>query len=46
MLRTHEKVNVKDVLYSTKCRVHITVIEVPESKHVVTDLPKDEKRAG
>jgi hypothetical protein len=47
MLRTHENVNVKDILYSAKCGVHIIVFEVPESV-VVADLPKNEmvKRAG
>jgi hypothetical protein len=49
LLRTHENVNVKDILYSAKCRVHIIVFEVPESV-VVADPPKDEKlrldRAG
>jgi hypothetical protein len=29
MLRTHENVNVKDILYSAKCGVHIIVFEVP-----------------
>jgi len=41
MLRTHENVNVKDILYSAKCGVHIIVFEVPE--RVVTDPPKDRK---
>jgi len=44
MLRTHENVNVKDILYSAKCGVHIIVFEVPEK--VVADPPKDVKRAG
>jgi len=39
LLRTHENVNVKDILYSAKCGVHIIVFEVPEQ--VVADLPKD-----
>jgi hypothetical protein len=46
LLRTH--VNVKDILYSAKCGVHIIVFEMPEK--VVADSPKDEKvrpkRAG
>jgi len=41
LLRTHENVNVKDILYSAKCRVHLIVFEVPEK--VVTDPPKDGK---
>jgi hypothetical protein len=48
LLRTHENVNVKDILYSAKCGVHIIVFEVP--KQVVADPPKNEKvevkRAG
>jgi hypothetical protein len=46
MLRTHRNVNVKDILYSVKCGVHIVVFEVPEL--VVVDSPKDGrvKRAG
>jgi len=40
LLRTHENVNVKDILYSAKCGVHIIVFEVP--KQVVADPPKDE----
>lgn len=46
MLRTHRNVNVKDILYSAKCGVHIVVVEVPEL--VVVDSPKDGsvKRAG
>jgi hypothetical protein len=39
MLRTHENVNVKDILYSAKCGVHIVVFEVP--KQVVADPPKN-----
>lgn len=35
MLRTHKNVNVKDILYSAKCGVHIVVVEVP--KRVVTE---------
>jgi hypothetical protein len=48
MLRTHENVNVKDILYSAKCGVHIIVFEVPDSVKVVADPPKDGKmkRAG
>jgi hypothetical protein len=41
LLRTHENVNVKDILYSAKCGVHIIVFEVPEAV-VVADPPKDE----
>jgi hypothetical protein len=41
MLRTHENVNVKDILYSAKCGVHIIVFEVPEK--VVADPPKAKK---
>jgi hypothetical protein len=44
MLRTHENVNVKDILYSAKCGVHIIVFEVPDSDQVVADPPKDEDR--
>ena len=44
MLRTHENVNVKDILYSAKCGVHVIIFEVP--KRVVVDPPKDGKRAG
>lgn len=44
LLRTHENVNVKDILHSAKCGVHIIVFEVPE--RVVADPPKDGKRAG
>jgi hypothetical protein len=29
LLRTHENVNVKDILYSAKCGVHIIVFETP-----------------
>jgi len=43
LLRTHENVNVKDILYSAKCGVHIIVFEVPEK--VVADPPKDRKEA-
>jgi len=48
LLRTHENVNVKDILYSAKCGVHIIVFEVPDSVKVVADPPKDKKvnRAG
>jgi hypothetical protein len=42
LLRTHENVNVKDILYSAKCGVHIIVFEVPESGQVVADPPKNE----
>jgi hypothetical protein len=38
LLRTHENVNVKDISYSAKCRVHVVVSEVPDQ--VVVDLPK------
>jgi len=31
ILRTRENVNVKDILYSAKCGVHIIIFEVPES---------------
>jgi len=31
ILRTRENVNVKDILYSAKCGVHIMIFEVPES---------------
>jgi len=34
ILRTRENVNVKDILYSAKCGVHIVVFEVPESAMV------------
>ena len=34
MLRTHKNVNVKDILYSAKCGVHIIIFEVPESAMV------------
>jgi len=30
LLRTHENVNVKDILFSAKCGVHIIIFEVPE----------------
>ena len=30
LLRTHENVNVKDILYSAKLGVHIIIFEVPE----------------
>jgi hypothetical protein len=43
LLRTHENVNVKDILYSAKCGVHIIIFEVPEQ--VVVDPPKDRKEA-
>jgi hypothetical protein len=46
LLRTHENVNVKDILYSAKCGVHIIVFEVPDSVKVVVDPPKDRKEAG
>jgi hypothetical protein len=42
LLRTHENVNVKDILYSAKCGVHIIVFEVPDSVKVVADPPKIE----
>lgn len=44
LLRTHENVNVKDILYSAKCGVHIIVFGVPEK--VVVDPPKAEDRRG
>jgi len=45
LLRTHDNVNVKDILYSAKCGVHIIVFEVPEK--VVADPPKArEERVG
>jgi hypothetical protein len=44
LLRTHENVNVKDILYSAKCGVHIIVFEVPEQ--VVADPPRNRKEAG
>jgi len=31
ILKTHQNVNVKDILYSAKCGVHIILFEVPES---------------
>jgi len=31
ILRTRENVNVKDILYSAKCGVHVIIFEVPES---------------
>jgi len=34
ILRTRENVNVKDILYSAKCGVHIILFEVPESTMV------------
>jgi hypothetical protein len=37
LLRTHENVNVKDILYSAKCGVHIIVFEVPDTVKVVAD---------
>lgn len=43
LLRTHENVNVKDILYSAKCGVYV-VFEVLEQ--VVADPPKDRKDAG
>jgi hypothetical protein len=46
LLRTHENVNVKDILYSAKCGVHIIVFEVPDSVKVVADPPRDKKEAG
>lgn len=41
--RTHENVNVKDVLYSAKCGVHIIAFEVPDSVKVMAYTPKVEK---
>jgi hypothetical protein len=46
MLRTHENVNVKDILYSAKCGVHIIVFEVPDSVKVVADPPRIRKEVG
>ena len=46
LLRTHENVNVKDILYSARCGVHIIVFEVPESGQVVADPPRNKKEAG
>jgi len=47
MLRTHENVNVKDILYSAKCGVHIIVFEVPDTVKVAADPPKaNSKRTG
>jgi hypothetical protein len=43
LLRTHENVNVKDILYSAKCGVHIIIFEVPDSGKVVADPPKSGK---
>ena len=43
LLRTHENVNVKDVLYSAKCGVHIIVFEVPDIVKVVADSQKKVK---
>ena len=34
ILKTRENVNVKDILYSAKCGVHVIVFEVPESTKV------------
>lgn len=34
ILRTRENVNVKDILYSSKCGVHVVIFEVPESAMV------------
>ena len=34
ILKTHENVKVKDILYSAKCGVHIIIFEVPESAMV------------
>jgi len=34
LLGTSENVNVKDILYSAKCGVHIIIFEVPESAMV------------
>lgn len=34
ILKTCENVNVKDILYSAKCGVHIILFEVPESAMV------------
>ena len=34
ILGTRENVNVKDILYSAKCGVHVIVFEVPESAMV------------
>jgi len=41
LIRTHENVNVKDILYSAKCGVHIIVFEVPEK--VVPDPLREKK---
>jgi hypothetical protein len=30
MLRTHENVNVKDILYSARLQVHVVLFEVPQ----------------
>jgi hypothetical protein len=40
LLRTHENVNVKDILYSAKCGVHIIVFEVPNSDQVEAKIPR------
>jgi len=36
LLRTHESVNVKDILYSAKCEVQVILFEVPETVRVET----------
>jgi hypothetical protein len=38
MLKTHENVNVKDILYSAKCGVHVIIFEVPQSATVEAKL--------
>lgn len=34
ILRTRENVNVKDILYSAKCGVHVILFEVPDSVRI------------
>ena len=35
ILKTHQNVNIKDIVYSAKCGVHVVLFEVPESTMVV-----------
>jgi hypothetical protein len=45
ILKTHENVNVKDILYSAVCNVHIVLFKVPESA-MVEAAHKELTRAG
>lgn len=40
LLGTHENVNIKDILYSAQCGVHVVISEVPNSLGVIANSQK------